>query len=937
MAELPGGVVTFVFTDVQGSTRMWEESPDLMMRALDQHDEVIDEAVDAHHGVSVKPRGEGDSRFLVFGDACEALRAVAQIQTRLASVDWVTPRPMRIRAALHTGTADLQLGDYYGSDVNRAARLRAIAHGGQTVMSRSTWELVRTWLPDGVTVRDMGEHGLKDLTGPERVYQVNIAGLPDDFPPLASLNAIPNNLPIQLTELVGRQGELAEVEQLLTRARLLTILAPGGAGKTRLAIQAAADITTDFPDGVFFISLADISSSRDIVQTVAESLGLALSSDEDVKTQLLTYLTNKSQLLVFDNFEHLIDGASIITRILQAAPQVRVVVTSRTKLNVSGETVFALAGLETTWESPGEAFQASGVQLFIDTAKRVRPGFELKPEDLDPLAKILHLTDGLPLGILLAAAWVDMLPLSEIAAEIAKNLDFLETEMGDVPDRHRSLRAVFDYSWALLSPEERTTFLALSVFRAGFTREAAQKVAGASLRGLSILASKSLVTPSPETGRYAVHELLRQYAEAELRQDPELSTHVDEAHAAFYSALMEESLALFIRSEQPRALRIVEEDLDNVRSSWRHYLATGEAAAARPFVEGLWYLYETRGWYPAGMSLFGEALEALDEGSYLKDVVKLRALAGAVQAWFLSLVGQPDAGEAYARFATETLHDSPDLAAYTTAAQCLAISLAYLGRMEDMAACTDEAMAVADARHDPFWSAATRNWRSFGAFLAGDIGVAERLLPEAYETFEQLDEHYFMSWNLWLQAMIATQQHRPLDAIDLHARGVARCRDIGYMRGTMVALEGLGEANVAAGRFEAAEQAFIEGLATADKMSMVRDMLGMMAKIAKVRAALGRPAAAVEMLATVLAHPMSDQQPFTDNTPIKDSAARALDDVRGALRTQEYSAALARGTSTPFEVAAKELMAGVVDVPRDRARTEPEGCQNCDSPSGQGM
>lgn len=916
--RLPHGVITFVFTDVEGSTRMWEESPDLMMRALEQHDEVIGDAVDAHHGVSVKPRGEGDSRFLVFADACDALRAIAQIQTRLASVDWVTPRPMLIRAALHTGTADLQLGDYYGSEVNRTARLRAIAHGGQTVMSQSTWELVRDRLPDGVTVRDMGEHGLKDLTGPERVYQLNVAGLPDHFLPLASLNAIPNNLPIQLTELVGRQAELAEAEQLLTRTRLLTILAPGGAGKTRLAIQAAADITAEFPDGVFFISLADVSSSRDIVQAVAESLGLALSSDEDMKSQLLTYLTNKDQLLLFDNFEHLIDGASIITGILQTAPQVKVLVTSRAKLNLSGETVLTLAGLETTWGSPDEAFQASGAQLFIDAAKRVRPGFVLEPTDLDPLAEILRLTSGLPLGILLAAAWVDVLPVREIAAEIAKNLDFLQTELGDVPDRHRSLRAAFDTSWAHLGPEERKSFLALSAFRGGFTREAAQSVAGASLRGLSVLASKSLVTPSPETGRYALHELLRQYGEAELRQDPEFSTHVDEAHAAFYAELMQESLALFVRSDQPRALRIVEDDLENVRSAWRHCLAIGDATAARSFVEGLWYLYEMRSWYPAGISLFGEALDAFDAGSDQEDVVKLRALAGAAQAWFFSLIGQPEVGEAIARMAADTLRESSDLAAYTTAAQCLAISLTYLGRMDEMAACTDEAVAVADARHHPFWSAAMRNWRAFGAFLAGDTSTATKLLPRAYETFEQMDEHYFASWNLWLQALIATQQHRPLDAIDLHARGVARCRDLGYMRGTMVALEGLGEANLAGGRLDAAEQAFIDGMATAEKMGMVRDMLGMMVKVAKVRAAIGRPEEAVEILATVLAQPMSAQQPFADNTPIKDSATRVLDDLRQTLGNEECSAALARGTSTPFEVAAKKLMAGLVDVKRDR-------------------
>jgi predicted ATPase/class 3 adenylate cyclase len=908
MAELPDGVVTFVFTDVEGSTRMWEEAPDLMLRALEQHDEIVAQTVDAHDGVSVKPRGEGDSRFIVFGDAGDALRAVAQIQTRLASIDWETPQPMRIRVALHTGTADLQQGDYYGAAVNRAARLRAIAHGGQTVMSRSTWELVQDRIPDGVTLRDMGEHGLKDLTRPEHVYQVDVAGLPDDFPPLASLEAIPNNLPIQLTELIGRQTELGEAERIFAGTRLMTILAPGGTGKTRVAIQVAAGITADFPDGVFFISLADISSSAEIVQAVAESLGLALSSDEDMKTQLLTYLSNKCQLLVFDNFEHLIDGASIVTAILQAAPQVKVLVTSRTKLNVTGETAFTLAGLETTWGSPDEAFQASGVLLFIDAATRARPGFMLEPEDLDAVGEVLRLIGGLPLGILLAAAWVDMLPVSEIAEEIAKNLDFLETEMGDVPDRHRSLRAVFDYSLALLSSEEQKTFLALSVFRGGFTREAAQAVAGASLRGLSTLANKSLVTPSPETGRYAVHELLRQHGEAELRRDPELRTHVDGAHAAFYAERMEESLGLFVGSDQPRALSMVEHDLDNVRLAWRHYLAAGDAAQARMFVEGLWYLYEIRGWYPAGMSLFGEALDALDEGSDQVDVVKLRALAGAARAWFLSLVGQPAAGEADALIATDMLHDSPDLAGYMTAAQCRAISLAYLGRMEEMAACTEAAMAVADARHQPFWSAAMRNWRSFCAVVSGDIGTAEKRLPEAYDVFEPMGEHYFMCWNLWLRAMIATQQDRPQDAIDLHKRQVSTCHDIGYMRGTMVALEGLGEANVAADRLEAAEDAFVEGMATADKMGMVRDMLGLMAKIAKVRASMGRHAEAVEILATVLAEPMSAQQPFTANTPIKDIAAEALDGIRDAIDPEEYSAALARGTSTPFEVAAKALM-----------------------------
>ncbi len=921
-AELPAGTVTFLFTDIVGSTRLWENEPGAMARSLVLHDETLHAAFGHHGGVVFSAMGDGMA--VAFCSAAGAARAALQAQRALMAAPWPTQTgALKVRMGLHTDEAVPRDGQYAGQPLNRCARLMAAAHGGQIVMSDATQALMRSQLPDGATLLDLGGHRLRDVAERMRVFQIVHPDLLCAFPALVSLDAIPNNLPIQLTELVGRQAELAEAEQLLTRTRLLTILAPGGAGKTRLAIQAAADIAAGFSDGVFFISLADIRSNLDIIQVIGESLGLALSSDEDVKAQLLTYLAGKCQLLVFDNFEHLLAGAPLVTGILQAAPQVRVVVTSRAKLNVTGETVFTLAGLQTTWESPGEALQVSGVQLFIDAARRVRPGFVLEPGDLGPLATILRLTGGLPLGILLAAAWVDMLPVSEIAAEIARNLDFLETETSDVPSRHRSLRAVFDYSWALLSPEERHTFLALSIFRGGFSREAAQAVAGASLRGLSILVNKSLVTASPETGRYALHELLRQYAEAELRRDPEFDKHVNEAHAAFYAAVMEQSFTLFTRSDQPRALRIVEQDLDNVRSAWRHYLATGDAAAARPFVEGLWYLYETRGWYPAAISLFGEALDALDERSGREDVVKLRALAGAAQAWFLSLIGQPDAGEAIARVAEQTLRDPADIVAYTTGVQCLAISLAYLGRTEEMAACMEAGIAAADAGHHPFWSAGMRTWRSFGAFLAGDFGTAAKLLPEAYGPLEQLDEHYFMSWNLWVQAMIATQQHRPQDAIDLHTRAVARCRDLGNIRATMVNLEGLGDANISAGRFEAAEQAFIEGMATADKMGMVRDMLGMMAKIAKVRAARGLPAEAAEMLATVLAHPISAQQPFTENTPIKDSAARALDDLRDALSPEECSAALARGTSTPFAVAAKELITRLVDGPADPAPAGP--------------
>jgi predicted ATPase/class 3 adenylate cyclase len=905
-STLPDGIVTFLFTDVEGSTRLWEEAPDTMMEALQQHDDAIDGAVAPHNGVSVKPRGEGDSRFIVFENAHDAIAAAAEMQRRLAAVDWATDRPLYVRASLHTGAADLQLGDYYGSAVNRAARLRGIAHGRQTVLSRTTWELVQDRLPEGVTIRDMGEHALKDLTRPEHVYQLDVEGLPHSFPPLRSLDATPNNLPQQLTDFVGRQSELAEAKRLLGETRLLTILAQGGAGKTRLALQAAADITADYPDGVFFISLAEISSTEDIIQTIAESIGVALSSDEALQDQLLTYLANKTQLLLFDNFEHLIEGASIVTEILRAAPNVTVIATTRSKLNLTGEVVLSLAGLETSWETAEEALQTSGVRLFLDAAKRSNPAFTLDTEDLDPLAEILETTGGMPLGILLAAAWVDMLGVREIASEIAKNLDFLETEMGDVPDRQRSVRAVFEYSWNLLGDDERTIFAALSVFRGGFTREAATVVADASLRNLATLVNKSLISPSPDTGRYAVHELLRQYAESELKADESRCLEVQDSHAGFYAGLMGEMFDQFFLGGQPALLETAEQDIDNIRAAWRHLLENRKFGDAVKMVGGFHILYEIRGWYQPGCTLFDEALDALGEDPGDETAQILRSLSFGTKGYYLALLGQPEGKQT--ADSLDILRTAGDFVALWLGLQNLAINLSYLGQIDEMIAAADEMIATGESIDHPFWAAGAKNWRSLPALQQGDLDTPKRMLPEAMKVFEDFDEHYFMTWNLYLQAMIASIEQRPQDAIDLYTRQVDRSREIGYRRGTMVALEGLGQANIAAEQLEAAETAFIESLAAAEETGMVPDMLGMMTKVANVWGLMGREAEAVELLATVLAEPMSARGTMSDTITIEEMATSFLDGLRARLEPEEFSAARARGTSRPYDVAAKELL-----------------------------
>lgn len=912
MEKLPDGVVTFLFTDVEGSTRLWEDAPNSMMEALRLHDEAIGSAVEAHSGLSIKPRGEGDSRFVVFGSAVDAVQGAGEIQRQLSDVDWPTPRPLLVRVSLHTGSAELELGDYYGSTVNRGARLRAVAHGGQTVLSGSTFELVQDHLPVGLTVTDMGAHRLKDLTRPEHVFQLNVDGLPDSFPPLKSLDAIPNNLPVQLTDLIARESELAEAERLMGETRLLTILAPGGTGKTRLAIQAAADLMADYPDGVYFIGLADISTSGDILQTVAEAIGVSLSSEEDPQTQLLEYLTPRRQLLVFDNFEHVSEGAPVVSEILRAAPDVTVIATSRSKLNVTGEAVMALGGLDTGWDTPEEALQIGGVRLFMDAARRSQPGILLGPDDLEPLAEILRLTGGMPLAILLAAAWVDMLSISDIATEIARSLDFLETTVTDASERHRSIRAVFDYTWGLLTPSEQEIFAALSVFRGGFTREAAEVVTGASLRDLADLAGKSLLVPSPENRRYSIHELLRQYALSELEGRPDRHHEISRAHADYYGDLTEASFKLFPVGEQLRMLDVIEQDLDNIRPAWRHHLATNNPAGVRKMVGCLWIVYEIRGWYQACLSLFAEARAVLDEDSDAAAEV-VRAYVLAVHGATMALVGQADAALETSASAVEGMRTSGDSKDLFFTLQLQTQTLVYLGHFDEVEAPVNEALALGEAQDrrwadQSFWVAGFKNLGAFVALLAGDADRAVELIDESRRVLEPLGEFYYLTWNLGHRARVAAAEGRLNDAIELFSQSAGHARKIGFLRGLQFSMDSLGDTNLATGDLAAAEAAFIESLDAADRTRMVPEMLGALEKLGRVFVAEGRHTKAVELLATVIAEPASHRRLLAQSDSIKETASAELEKLQDAIDPEEYSAARAAGSSKDYRVVAKELI-----------------------------
>jgi len=642
---LPTGTVTFLFTDIEGSTQLWDRFPQAMPAALSAHDATLRRAIETHGGRVVKHLGDGV--FAVFSRAGDAVAAAMRAQRELRdtrheirdtssepptaslSTDPLTTdhRPLlRVRMGIHTGEAELREGDYHGPALNRADRLMAAGHGGQILLSATTASVCEGSLPAGATLRDLGEHRLRGLARPERIYQLLLPDLPANFPPLRSLGEYVVSLPTPATGFVGRGAEVRAIVDRLADPglRLLSLVGPGGAGKTRLAIQAAALIGREgdgrFADGIYFVPLAPLNTAEAIVTAVAQTLGFRFrQSDEPPRRQLLDFLRTRRVLLVMDNFEHLLGGgaADLPADILEHTPVV-ILATSRTRLNVQGEhlvnvggmrapdayTIRRWAALATTEEEAEKviadaAADYSAVRLFAQCAARVRPGFRLRPDNIGDVARICRQVQGLPLGIELAAAWLEVLTLPEIAAEIEHNLDILATEQRGVPDRQRSIRAVFETSWALLSDRERAILPMLSVFRGPFAREAAEFVAAATLRDLLGLVNKSWLQPMtadgrPPTadnggqpgsgsgqrsavgGRFALHVLLRQYAEEKLAEMPELAEQAHDRQARYFARFLESTMRRMIGAEQARAFDAVAEEFDDIAQAWQWWAGRGE-------------------------------------------------------------------------------------------------------------------------------------------------------------------------------------------------------------------------------------------------------------------------------------------------------------------------------------------------------------------------
>lgn len=620
MAAMPSGTVTFLFTDIQGSTRLWEHDAAAMWLSLERHNAVLHGAIVSHGGYHFKT--VGDAYQAAFPDPSSALAAAVDAQRVLAAEPWAATGPILVRMAIHCGEAYPVGNDYLAPCLNRLARLLATGYGGQILLSEAVRRETEGALPSGVTFLALGRHRLRDLLEPEYVTQVAIAGLPDRFPPLKSLERHPTNLPIQPNPLVGRERELAEIGAMLDRTdvRLVTLTGMGGTGKTRLALQAAAEMLDDHEDGVFFVRLAEATDAQSVLLAIANELGIRQSGGESVYDAIVAYLAERQLLVLLDNFEQALEAAPVVSLLLAACPRLTAIVTSRARLGLQGEYEYPVEPLATPDVNHLPAVAAlagvGAVLLFTQRAAAASVGFRLEETNAWSVAAICARLDGLPLAIELAAARVKLLPLQAILHRLAKRLDLLTGGGRDLPERQRTLRATIQWSYGLLDEAQQTLFRRLAVFAGGFSLEAAGAVANGSgapdvdvLDGVTALADHSLVRPVTGPNgepRFVILETLREFGLERLEAAGDAQA-VRQAHAAWFLEFTETAFPQLSAPDQAVWLQRLEAEHDNLRLALDMTVDSADDTGLR-LAGALWPFWYIRGHLTEGRSWLERAL-----------------------------------------------------------------------------------------------------------------------------------------------------------------------------------------------------------------------------------------------------------------------------------------------------------------------------------------
>jgi predicted ATPase/class 3 adenylate cyclase len=746
----PTGTVAFLFTDIEGSTQRWESHREAMKTAAARHEQIVAAAITNRNGYVFKTMG--DAFCAAFTTAADALGAALDAQRTLAAEDFTSVDGLRVRMGLHTGYAEERNADYFGPAVNRVARLMSIGHGGQILLSGVTRDLAHSDLPAGTSLLDLGSHRLKDLTEAEHVWQLTIAGLPAEFPPLKSLDTIPNNLPIQPTSFRGREHDLEEVKSLLNQHKLLTLFGSGGIGKTRLALQAGAEILDQNPDGVWLIDFAPITDSELVPSVIAKEIGMPQVEGRRVDESIPQWLRRKKLLLILDNCEHVLEPvAAIANAIIRSCPDVRMLATSRQALGVSGEEIVRLPSLDVPHKiadlTSAAVAEFGAVALFVDRARSVDKSFALTDDNAPVVAEICRRLDGIPLAIELAAARVKILSIPGLAQRLNERFKILTGGSRTALPRQKTLSALIDWSYDLLTPQEQTLFTQIGIFAGGFTLEAAtaichpvilSEVEGRqpndidTLNLLASLTDKSLVVADTTGNQERCHllESARAYALEKLTASG-AHEQLARRHAEYFRDRAQEADERWGTCSTATWLASVERELDNYRATleWalkeKHDVALGGAVAG-----ALQRLWSDGGLVVEGRYWIGLAQAGLDESTHPQVAARLwRALS-----WFCSGKRAHDCAQrAFALYQSEG-----DEKGQARTLAFLANSLFQMGQLEEAANVSARALAAMRALGDAWGVANCLNIQAWLQESRGDVAAARELYAQTLTAYKAL-------------------------------------------------------------------------------------------------------------------------------------------------------------------------------------------------------